>query len=288
MRALVMCVLVAICVKGCTMAVSIITKPPSNVTTTVFSKAIFTCEGQGTAVQWSIEGSNVLYYPKLLFEDVTQTGTDNVTRSKLTVVAIPLYNKTSLTITCLMVLLSPFHSKREAAQLTIQGIDGVVNITLNQSTLSWSPPPSVMPRYHDKLIYVIQVYTMYNHSYHTTNSTMMELPESALSCYATINVTLTVTSHGFTSKPITETLTYKCPLMSHTAESTYSTASDAFNKLQSITTTTEDPMIVGMSIGTSHSLMTSNVMSLTSHGTSAETPVTFESNNPTDVSKGNK
>ena len=77
-------------------------------------------------------------------------------------------------------------------------------------------------------------------------------------------------------------------LMSHTAESTYSTASDAFNKLQSITTTTEDSMIVGMSIGTSHSLMTSNVMSLTSHGTSAETPVTFESNNPTDVSKGNK
>jgi hypothetical protein len=202
------------------------------------------------------------------------------------VAAIPLNSKTSLTITCLMVL-SPFHFKREAAQLTIQGIDGVVNITLNQSTLSWSPPPSVMPRYHDKLIYVIQVYTMYNHSYHTTNSTMMELPESALSCYATINVTLTVTSHGFTSKPITETLTYKCPLMSHTAESTYSTASDAFNKLQSITTTTEDPMIVGMSIGTSHSLMTSNVMSLTSHGTSAETPVTFESNNPTDVSKGN-
>ena len=42
---------------------------------------------------------------------------------------------------------------------------------------------------------------------------MMELPESVLSCDATINVTVTVTGHGFTSKPITETLTYKCELI---------------------------------------------------------------------------
>jgi hypothetical protein len=176
---------------------AIITKPPSDMVSPLYSNATFTCEGVGTVINWSINGRSVSYYPRLLVKENTELGPDGITSSTLTVASIPLNSKTSLTISCFMALTSS-NTEQKGASLNIQGLDPLENLSVDQSssssyTVSLQPPSSVLSQFYDDLVYSL---TIAGKSY-TTSNTSLELSD-IISC--DVNVAVRVNSSlGFIS-----------------------------------------------------------------------------------------